>query len=366
VSVSGATTSYDVAILGGGPAGCATAIELARDGRRVLVLERSHYDDLRVGETIPPQALPWLRRLGVTDAFATVAHLQAPRVVRQWEKPVLLADPLAFEAQSHGWHVDRPRFDALLAEVAERAGAVVRRGAVALSCHRQNDDVWQLQFEAEGRHLDVGARWLIDATGRRSWLLRRLGVRPRALDRLVGLLDYGGPRGLDDLSLFVEGTSLGWWYSAPLPGGRSVAAFMTDGDLIPRDRPGVASFCREQRARSELMSRLHRPATSVRTVVARTVWAGTVAAGRWLAVGDAAMAFDPLFGLGICQALASGSSSARAVLEAEASGDAKAALRQYQSWSESRYRDYLVTRQRIYSSVRRWLDSPFWQRRAGD
>jgi flavin-dependent dehydrogenase len=182
------------------------------------------------------------------------------------------------------------------------------------------------------------------------------------VDNLVGLLGYGGPRASDALDLFVEATPTGWWYSAPLPGRRAVAAFMTDGDLIPRDGRGLVSFWEEQLARSRLISRLHGRVTAVRTVVARTVWASTVAAARWLAVGDAAMGFDPLFGLGICQALASGWRSARALLDAWADGTSPIGL--YQSWSQSLYRDYIARRARIYGSVTSWSHSPFWQRRA--
>jgi flavin-dependent dehydrogenase len=96
-------------------------------------------------------------------------------------------------------------------------------------------------------------------------------------------------------------------------------------------------------------------------VVARTAWSGTVVARRWLAVGDAAMAFDPLLGLGICQALASGWSSAHALLGAWTAG--ARAMDKYQLWSESRFRDYLVQRRRVYGAVSRWPGSPFWQRR---
>jgi flavin-dependent dehydrogenase len=361
MSVTDVAASWDVAILGGGPAGSAAAIELARHGRRVLVLERSLYDDARVGETLAPQAAPWLHRLGVPDAFASVPHVPAPGVVSLWESPLVRADALTFNEARHGWHIDRLRFDALLADAAERAGAVVLRGSVPRACEARGDDGWDLQFEWGDRRVDVTARWLIDATGRRSWLLRRQGVRPSAVDRLVGLLGYGGPRASEDRDLFVEATALGWWYSAPLPGQCSVAAFMTDGDLIPRDGRGLASFWEDQRERSELIASLHGPVVSLRTVVARTAWYGTIAGGRWLAVGDAAAAFDPLFGLGICHALASGWSGARALLGAPAKGIS--AMEGYQAWSESRYRDYLLMRRRMYGSVNRWPDSQFWQRR---
>jgi flavin-dependent dehydrogenase len=361
VSVTDVAGVYDVAVLGGGPAGCAAAIELATHGRTVLLLERSQYDDARIGETLAPQAAPWLRRFGLSNAFASVPHLPAPGVVRLWESPVVLSDALTFEQERNGWHIDRTRFDALLAVAAERAGAVVRRGAVARSCESRGDQGWTLDFDTHEGRTRVDARWLIDATGRRSWLLHGQGVRPTVLDRLVGLLGYGGPRASDDRDLFVEATPTGWWYSAPLPGGRSVAAFMTDGDLIARDGRGLASFWEERRASSELISSLHGPAATLRTVVARTACSATLIGRRWLAVGDAAAAFDPLFGLGICHALASGWTGARALIEAAAQG--AVAMGRYQVWSESRYREYLAMRRRVYGGVTRWPDSPFWRRR---
>jgi flavin-dependent dehydrogenase len=354
--VPDASASYDVAVLGGGPAGSAAAIELAKHGRKVLLLERSLYDEPRIGETFAPQVIPWLRRLGIENLFASVPHVPAPRVVRQWEKPVPVADPLGFHDEPHGWHVDRARFDAVLAEVAERAGATVHRGANAVSSQRRPDDHWDLQFDGKDRRVQVAARWLIDATGRRSWLLRRVGVRPLLRDRLVGLLGYGGARASSDPALFVEATPLGWWYSSPLPGPRSIAAFMTDADLIPRDGRGMAAFWEDQRACSALLSRLHGPEVSLRPVVARTSWAGTVSGDGWLAVGEAAMGFDPLLGLGVTLALASGWFAARAVLE---NAPAK-----YQSWSEAQFEGYLSRRKNVYGGVTRWPDAPFWQRRA--
>jgi flavin-dependent dehydrogenase len=360
--VTEASASYDVAVLGGGPAGSAAAIELSKRGQRVLVLERSLYDESRIGETLAPQVTPWLHRLGIGDAFASVPHVPAPRVVRQWERAAPTADPLGFKGEPHGWHVDRARFDALLGDVAERAGAAVRRGANAVSFQRQNGDGWRLELDWRDRRVQVEARRLIDATGRRGMVLRREGIRPSLRDRLVGLLGYGGPRTSGDPALFVEATPLGWWYSAPLPGQRSVAAFMTDGDLIARDGRGMASFWEDQRAASELISRLHRSEVSVRPVVARTAWAGTVTGAGWLAVGEAAMGFDPLFGFGVCQALASGWMAARALLEEREQG--ATALGKYQSWSESQFDGYMARRKQVYASVTRWPDSPFWRRRA--
>ena len=74
----------DVAVVGGGPAGCAAAISLARLGRRVALLERTSYGAARVGETLPPAVQPLLRELGVWERFLADGHAPAPGLVVRW------------------------------------------------------------------------------------------------------------------------------------------------------------------------------------------------------------------------------------------------------------------------------------------
>ena len=65
----------EVVIVGGGPAGAAAAIELARLGRRVLLANRDEGSDFRIGEAAPPAVRPLLRDLGVLDRVLADGHL---------------------------------------------------------------------------------------------------------------------------------------------------------------------------------------------------------------------------------------------------------------------------------------------------
>ena len=114
----------DVAVLGGGPAGAAAAITLARTGRSVVVIEKSHYEQSRIGETLVPAARPLLVRLAVWEPFLAAGHLPSPGVLSVWGEDELYETHSIFNAYGQGWHLDRQRFDTMLAQAAEKPGRV--------------------------------------------------------------------------------------------------------------------------------------------------------------------------------------------------------------------------------------------------
>src|SRR5262249_20367992 len=75
---------FEVVVLGGGAAGAAAAITLAGAGRSVVVIEKSHYDQPRIGETLPPSARPLLVGLAVWEPFLAAGHLPSPGVLSVW------------------------------------------------------------------------------------------------------------------------------------------------------------------------------------------------------------------------------------------------------------------------------------------
>jgi 2-polyprenyl-6-methoxyphenol hydroxylase-like FAD-dependent oxidoreductase len=120
---------YDVAVLGGGPAGAAASITLARAGRSVVVIEKSLYDRARIGETLPPVARRPLLNLLVWEQFVAAGHLPSSGNLSVWGDEELYQDHFIFNPYGQGWHLDRRRFSAMLAEAARQAGASLFRGS---------------------------------------------------------------------------------------------------------------------------------------------------------------------------------------------------------------------------------------------
>ncbi|MEP7218168.1 MAG: FAD-dependent oxidoreductase [Bacteroidota bacterium] len=364
-----ADADIDIVIAGGGPAGTAAALTLAtHTSHRVLVLESSHYDGARVGETVSPGIRPLLDYLGVTPRFLADAHAPGLGTAAAWGGPVPVARDYLFTGRGDGWHLDRERFDRSMADAAVERGARLRTGARVVSVSGTGPYRIAIATDAAGHDVveHITARFLIDATGRSASLARVLGARREPVDRMIGIVGFhtlDRPRSIERNAL-IEAVPDGWWYSAPLPNGRIVAAFMTDADIARRERladPGVwverlrATDCTAARINGGVME----PELRIRSAASHLL--DPVGAPGWVAAGDAACSFDPLAAMGIGHAISSGIHAARAAHNfLNSSGTI---LDEYISHVAANFRRYLELRTGYYAVERRWEENTFWKRR---
>jgi flavin-dependent dehydrogenase len=353
---SGPGVALDALVVGGGPAGAATAIALARGGASVAVLTRPPRPERpQVGETVPPSVVGPLARLGVWDSFRTDGHVAAPGTVVCWGDEEPYENDYIFSPYGNGWHLDRGRFDAMLLRAAADAGASVLEPAPG---DRVESDGRTWSARAGGRLLR--APFAVDATGRGARIGQRRGTDRERVDRLVGLVRFGTASGTEPRTI-LEAAQGGWWYAAVLPQARVVAAYFTDADLLPFGVAERERYWAQQLSATRLAAGLVAPGEPARvhTAVARTSALSRCTGPDWMAVGDAARTLDPLSGQGLEAAMTSAIRAADALL-----GPCRArALEQFSSETAEQHRRHLAGRLGHYRRERRWPSSPFWRRR---
>jgi flavin-dependent dehydrogenase len=360
-------SSFDAVIVGAGPAGAAVAINLAPD-HRVLLVERDLAQSARIGESLPPCARRLLSDMGLYESFEAEGHIRCYANRAVWGSARPLDLDFLHSLDGYGWHLDRPRFDGWLRSAAIQRGAELVAPA-RLKHIAKTDRGWRIWLTTQHRVLTTDTRFLIDAGGRVAPVARRLGARRRASDHLVAgwirgqVRDPGYGAGLS----FVEACCDGWWYTAPLPNAARVLAFHTDADLaaasIARDPAALLSYVQRHAELAEVLSNCGFTAGDVSGYTAAHSSMLKPCVGRgWLAVGDAAAAFDPLSAQGLMNALFTGLAAAQAT-HCYLNGD-NGALSAYAEIVDHVTRSYRNSLALWYGLENRWAHNLFWKRRA--
>ncbi|MEO6935157.1 MAG: tryptophan 7-halogenase [Collimonas sp.] len=311
----------DLAIIGGGPAGSATAIACAAAGLRVQLFERDMFIGERPGETLHPGIEPLLAQLGVEgERLANVVGARHQGVWIDWNGKRRF-EPFGADAQGpwRGFQVRRTAFDAMLLERAAEAGAVVRQPCTVSSLLMQ-DEIISGVMTTDG---PLTARMVVDASGRAQWLCRELGIdKPARSPRLIARYGYAdGSCPERNAAPQMCGDQSGWlWTAMVWPGTYQWTKVALDGC---KTAPGWMP---------EELRHLTPKGPSRGADVTWRIASETARPG-WFMVGDAAAVLDPTSSHGVLKALMSGMTAAQligAVLAGSASPAEAAGL--YHDW----------------------------------
>ncbi len=299
-SASRAPDRAEVLVVGGGPAGAATAIACAQAGLRVVLVERRRDGLVRPGETLHPGVEPLLERLGVLRAVVDAGAL---RHAGHWVRWAGDAAP-RFEAFGHdahgpwlGFQVSRTDFEALLLDRARALG-------VEVLCPRSAQRPVVQDGRVVGAVVDgavIGARFTVDAAGGRHWLSRALGLPVRRHSRTL-IARYGHATGrcprLDGAPALMA-LGAGWLWTARVRIGLYAWVRLDLDAGAPLD----ASW------RPEEFSGLE-PLGSARGADVTWRRAEVFSGPGYVLAGDAAATVDPLSSHGVLRALTSGMAAA--------------------------------------------------------
>jgi geranylgeranyl reductase family protein len=311
----------DVAIVGGGPAGAAAAIRLARQGRDVVLVDRATFPREKIcGDGLTAGALRHLEELGL-DPAAVPSWKRVEDVVVRSPSGHEATFPLPRGSGAYGVVARRIDLDAALLDQARAAGVRVHDGH-ALTGAQERPDRVVLQVDGFGA---MSARYAVGADGMWSPLRKHLGVAtPGYRGEWHAFRQYFtevGPRAATDLHVWFEPDLLpGYAWSFPLPGGGANVGFG-----IQRTGGKVARIQDMKALWPDLLARPHVAAVlgpTARPEAPHRAWPipariddVVLTTPRTLFVGDAAAATDPMTGEGIGQALLTGALAAEAIAD---------------------------------------------------
>lgn len=332
----------DVVVLGGGAAGSAVAGLLAKDGRRVAIVERARHPRPGVGESLLPHCWRFLEAVGVTPAIEAEGFVRKLGTTARWGGVVR---QFAFEDFGHARGallVERERFDEILFRHAASLGVATHEGATVTSVDTADGGCTTRARTADGAELALASIVVVDATGQDGLLSRRDGTRtPSPEGTMVALwasfrggwrVGAGGrlhaaAAAGDAASTYCAEGPRGWGWHFPLRGGARVGVMVerTTDDLAALERvfhatlpelPGFAPLL----AGATVVPGTFRALGGYAARVAKTSGPG------YFLVGDAAGYVDPIFAQGVQFALYSAflaAGSVARVLDGGAAGPAR-------------------------------------------
>jgi flavin-dependent dehydrogenase len=314
---------YDVAIIGGGPAGSTAATLLAQKGRKVIVFEKEKFPRFHIGESLLPYSMAAFDRLGVRaklDAMfppkygAAICTSCGTGTVKFRFKDAYRVE------HGNAYQVTRSEFDKVLLDHSAESGATVLE-ETAVENLRFGEEEIGIMIKTRGAEQGIRARYVVDCSGRNAVIgsFFKLKKSYSNLKKFSVFAHYENvAREVGDegtYSRIVRGSDR-WFWMIPLSETKmsvgvvmDIAAFKA---LEQRPEEALDAMLREQ---PEIWSRMTR-SSRVTPVYAESDYSyrnRRLTGDRWLLAGDAAGFIDPIFSTGVFIAIESAGCAADAI-----------------------------------------------------
>ncbi len=316
--------SCDVLIIGGGPAGSTAAALLAERRRRVVVIEKDRHPRFHIGESLLPLNLALFERLGGHQQIEAIGIVKygAEFISPEYQRTVTFNFADAWDKTwTSAYQVRRSEFDHILLTNASARGAEVHEESRVTDIQLNDDSADVIVTTADGTDLQWRAGYVLDASGRDTFLASRLKLKRRNTKHASAAL-YGHFTNVHRLSGAAAGNisifwfDHGWFWFIPLRDGTTSVGAVCWPYYLKSRRSSPTAFLHETIARCPPLAARLKDAQLTGPATATGNYSYTserMYGRRYLLLGDAFAFVDPVFSSGVYLAMNSAALAAAAV-----------------------------------------------------
>ena len=315
----------DVLVVGGGPAGSTISTLLAKQGWAVHILEKDPHPRFHIGESLLPQSLPLLKRLGVLTEVEKIGIIKygAEMVSYRYGRSQMFYFSKAFdESQPYAFEVKRSEFDAILLKNAISKGVTVHEGVKAQRVEfRPGQSSLVHTEDRDGRPRIWDTKFVVDASGRDTFLSNQLGGKRRSQQHSSAAIfghfeGVGRLPGKDEGNITAGWLDDGWCWLIPFKDGTTSVGVVCHPDYIKSRTVPLDQFLMDTLRQSPpIAARMGQanPLTPTYAAANFSYRRDTMSGDGYLMIGDAFAFIDPVFSSGVHLALNSGTLGATVV-----------------------------------------------------
>lgn len=359
--------NWDVIIIGGGPAGSSAATTLAKQGKKVLVLEKEKFPRFHIGESLLTYNYEVFDALGVTEKIKE-AGFMTKHGAQFWMGNGSRCVKFVFARGSYthfptAYQVERSKFDEILLRHSEECGAVVKEESLVTG-HEVTEDHVTVRFkDTSGQEREERAAFLMDASGLTNLTANLAGER-KYYEGHKKIAVFGHfqqvkmPDGKHEGDILIIRRPNSWFWMIPLsPEKTSVGLVLDKAEFSKMGVRPEEAFAEAVKTTKVLRERMEGavPHGKLHVLTDFSYKNDSLVSKRLVRIGDAAGFIDPIFSSGVLLAMKSGHKGALAVNKALESGvDVNVAMKRY----ERETRKHL---ERFWEFIENFYTTPFSQ-----